>query len=115
MNNVREFPYDRNIRKQLETLRDKLNEIQDALGRGYALIDTLEKNHDEHQDAFDDILEMYANAVGFENVEVGFIEYASRNVTVEQVGDELIFKLEAGSPETEIVFTPWEENNDDTT
>ena len=94
MNKVHEFPLDRNLQKQLDDLRAELEDLYDTLNRGYELMDRLEEKVAKREHWYNDVLERYTNAIGMENVPVGYLEYATKNVKIDMSGTEITFKWE---------------------
>ena len=101
MSNVHEFPAGRSIQRRLDDLRDELEDLYDTLNRGYELLDALETKVSEREAWYNEVLERYTNAIGMENVPVGYLEYATKNVSIDLSGKEITFK--------------WEPENDDET
>ena len=102
MSNVFEFPQDRNLKKELDDLRGQLEDLYGSLNRGYELMDALEHKVAEQEESYNEVLERYTNAIGMENVPVGYLEYATKNVSLDMSGTEITFKWEP------------EENDDET-
>lgn len=94
MSNVHEFPADRAIQRRLNELRDELEDLYEALNRGYELIDTLENKLAKREEWYNEVLERYTNAIGMENVPVGYLEYATKNIKLDMEGAEVTFKWE---------------------
>ena len=84
MSNVHEFPAEKSIQRRLDDLRDELEDLYDTLNRGYELMDKW----------YNEVLERYSNAVGMENIPVGYLEYATKNVSLDTSGPEITFKWE---------------------
>ena len=94
MSNVREFPADRAIQRRLDDLRDELEDLYGTLQQGYELMDKLENKVAEREEWYNEVLERYSNAVGMENIPVGYLEYATKNVSLDTSGPEITFKWE---------------------
>jgi exonuclease VII small subunit len=94
MSNVHEFPGERNIKQRLDDLRDELEDLYDTLNRGYELMDRLETKVAEREQWYNEVLERYTNAIGMDNVPVGYLEYATKNVSIDLQGTEITFKWE---------------------
>ena len=94
MSNVREFPADRAIQRRLNELRDELEDLYGTLQQGYELMDRLENKVAEREEWYNEVLERYSNAVGMENIPVGYLEYATKNVSLDTSGPEITFKWE---------------------
>ena len=107
MKNVFEFPREKAIQKQLEETCDELIEIHDNLGRAYEICDVIEKKLSEVEKVYNRQLLQYVKAVGVENVPVGFLDYASEHISIDMKTGEIKYEP---PEETEIVFTPWEED-----
>jgi hypothetical protein len=101
MSNVHEFPGERNIQRRLDDLRGELEELYSTLNRAYELMDALESQVSEREESYNEVLERYGNAVGMENIPVGYLEYATKNVALDLSNGEVTFK--------------WEPENDDET
>ena len=99
MSNVREFPADRAIQRRLDDLRDELEDLYGTLQQGYELMDKLENKVAEREEWYNEVLERYSNAVGMENIPVGYLEYATKNVSLDTSGPEITFKWEPESEE----------------
>ena len=94
MSNVREFPAERQVKKRLDDLRDELEDLYGTLQQGYDLMDKLENKVAEREEWYNEVLERYGNAVGMENIPVGYLEYATKNVSLDMEGAEIVFKWE---------------------
>lgn len=101
MSNVHEFPGERNIQRRLDDLRNELEDLYSTLNRAYELMDALETQVSEREESYNEVLERYGNAVGMENIPVGYLEYATKNVALDLSNGEVTFK--------------WEPENDDET
>jgi len=101
MSNVHEFPAEKQVKKRLDDLRDELEDLYDTLNRGYELMDKLEEKVAEREEWYNEVLERYGNAVGMDNIPVGYLEYATKNVALDLTEGEIVFK--------------WEPENDDET
>jgi hypothetical protein len=102
MSNVHEFPAERQVKKRLDDLRDELEDLYGTLQQGYELMDKLENKVAEREGWYNEVLERYGNAIGMENIPVGYLEYATKNVSLDMSGAEIVFKWEP------------EENDDET-
>ena len=94
MSNVHEFPAEKSIQRRLNELRDELEDLYDTCNRGYELMDRLETKLAEREEWYNEVLERYTNAVGVENVPVGYLEYATKNISLDLSGTEITFKWE---------------------
>lgn len=101
MSNIHQFPEGARVQKRLDDLKEELADLYDNLNRGYELMDRLEDKVREREAWYNEVLERYANAVGMEHIEVGYLEYATKNVAIDLEGTEITFK--------------WEPENDDET
>jgi len=88
-------------------MRENLEELYDVLNRIYEAVDNLETDIAKTEGSYNEALELYANAVGIENIEVGYLEYATKNLKITENG--IVWEKE---PEMETVFTPWEEEDE---
>ena len=93
-----------------------LRKVHDALKQGYDLLDRLEEECEIAQERFDETLQLYANAVGFNNVEVGMLEYSSKNVDISEDsngGFKMSFKPDDKKEEEfTITWTPLTEEDE---
>jgi len=94
MSNVHEFPAQKSIQRRLDDLRDELEDLYSTLNQGYELMDKLETKVAEREEWYNEVLERYSNAIGMENVPVGYLEYATKNVSIDMSGTEITFKWE---------------------
>ena len=94
MSNVHEFPGERNIQRRLDDLRNELEDLYSTLNRAYELMDALETQVSEREESYNEVLERYGNAVGMENIPVGYLEYATKNVALDLSNGEVAFKWE---------------------
>lgn len=108
MTKILQFPEDRSLRNKLDGMREDLEELYDVLNRIYQAVDNLETDISKTESTYNEVLELYANAVGIENIEVGYLEYATKNLKVSE--DGISWEKEPD----EVVFTPWEEDKDET-
>lgn len=99
MSNVHEFPADRAIQRRLNELRDELEDLYGTLNQGYELMDRLENKVAEREEWYNEVLERYGNAIGMENVPVGYLEYATKNISLDMSGTEITFKWEPDNEE----------------
>lgn len=99
MSNVREFPAERQVKKRLDDLRDELEDLYGTLQQGYELMDKLENKVAEREEWYNEVLERYGNAIGMDNIPVGYLEYATKNVSLDMSGTEITFKWEPESEE----------------
>jgi predicted RNase H-like nuclease (RuvC/YqgF family) len=102
MSNVHEFPQDKQVKKQLDDLKESIEELLDTLNRGYDLVDALESRLATAEESYNDTLERYGNAVGMENIPVGYLEYATKNVSLDMEGAEIVFKWEPENEDEEV-------------
>ena len=89
---ILKFPEDRSLQNRLESLQTELNSVYEALHMAHSLANKLEEEIDKNEYLYDQTLESYANAVGIENIEVGYLEFASRNVVLKD--GELVWEKE---------------------
>lgn len=101
MSNVREFPGERNLKKRLDDLQEELSELYDNLQRCFEIQDKIEDKLATREEWYNEVLERYGNAIGMENIPVGYLEYATKNVALDLTEGEIVFK--------------WEPENDDET
>jgi len=94
---ILKFPEDRALQNRLESLQTELNSVYEALHMAHSLANFLEDAIDKNEYLYDQTLESYANVVGIENIEVGYLEFASRNVVLKD--GELVWEKE---DETEV-------------
>lgn len=94
---ILEFPKERSLQNRLESLQTELSSVYEALHMAHSLANKLEEEIDKNEYLYDQTLESYANAVGIENIEVGYLEFASRNVVLKD--GELVWEKE---DETEV-------------
>jgi DNA anti-recombination protein RmuC len=99
MSNVHEFPADRQLQKKLENLQDELSELYDNLHRCFEILNRIEDTLAEKEDHYNNALERYGHAVGMENIPVGYLEYATKNISLDMEGSEITFKWEPESEE----------------
>lgn len=69
------------LHQQLQEGTEELEELYQQLDRAYKVMNKLEDHVEERQNAYDRRIVEYANEIKPENVEVGFLQYAT-NVAV---------------------------------
>ena len=98
MAKILEFPEDRCLKKNLNGAKDDLKELYKALEICNSTIEQLEQSIDLCEREYDKIFGMYVHAVGIDEVEIGYIEYVSKNMSI---------NIETG----EVVYEGWKEED----
>lgn len=101
MSNVVEFPKSKNLRRQLDEQLEELETIFNAINQGYSLLEQLEEGCTKAEAKFNGLLASYGKAVGVENIELKYLEYASENLTIDIETGEI--RLEITEEENEEV------------
>ncbi len=102
MTKVLQFPADKQLASRLHEMKEKMDEIYDALNRAYELTNAIEEKATILEADYNETLDRYSQAVGVGNVEVGFLEYATKNVTIGLEGNDVVFKWEPDSEDSEV-------------
>lgn len=102
MSNIREFPADRQLEKRLTDLQAELSELYDSLQRCFEIQDKIENQLAMKEEWYNEVLERYGNAIGMENIPVGYLEYATKNVALDLSNGEIVFKWEPDSEDEEL-------------
>jgi hypothetical protein len=102
MSNIREFPADRQLQKRLTDLQAELSELYDSLQRCFEIQDKIENQLAMKEEWYNEVLERYGNAIGMENIPVGYLEYATKNVALDFTNGEVVFKWEPDSEDEEL-------------
>lgn len=98
---ILKFPEEKSLEAQLTDRKADLDELYASLNKAHGLVDAIEEKAAAVEAEYNIHLRRYANAVGgIENVEVGFLEY-STGIGVD---------VDSGK----IVFTPWQEEDNET-
>ena len=102
MSNVSEFPADRQLQKRLTDLQAELSELYESLQRCFEIQDKIENQLAMKEEWYNEVLERYGNAIGMENIPVGYLEYATKNVALDLTNGEIVFKWEPDSEDEEL-------------
>jgi len=98
MSNVLEFPEERSLKKNLEATKKQLAEYYENIKTCYSAIEKLEKEARKSENEYDLLFGKYVRAVGLDNVEIKFLEYASKNIKINietgEISYEEDFKIE---------------------
>ena len=91
MAKILEFPEDRCLKKNLNGAKDDLKELYKALEICNSTIEQLEQSIDLCEREYDKIFGMYVHAVGIDEVEIGYIEYVSKNMSINIETGEVVY------------------------
>ena len=71
-----------------------LVELHNNLSKGYEALGQLEDIIAEREKVYDSVLKRYARAIGVENIPVGLLEFASRNLKVDMITGEITLEYD---------------------
>ena len=98
---ILKFPADKSLQTQLDERKAELDEVYSNLNRAFSLVNKIEEKASALEAEYNIYLRRYAHALGgVDNVEVGYLEYSSG------IGVD----VDSGT----VVFTPWQEEEDET-
>ena len=86
------------LTRELDARVADLQELYDAMKLCYDTIETLEGRIQEQEAAYDKHFAKYVHKVGIDNVQVGYIEYVSGDISVDLNTGEMRY---VGAPEEE--------------
>ena len=102
MGKILKFPDDRCIRKNLDSSKQNLKELYDAIAKCYESIAQLEDIVQNKEKEYDVLFAQYVKARGVEHIEIEYIEYVSGNLQVNVETGEISYEgqeTEETSPE----------------
>ena len=102
MGKVLKFPDDRCIRKNLDSKKDNLKELYDAIAKCYESIAQLEDIVQNKEKEYDLLFAQYVKAKGIEQIEIEYIEFVSGNLQIDIETGEISYEgqeKEEASPE----------------
>jgi len=94
MSKILHFPKDKSLPEQLHTITEELIELHGNLTKGYEALGQLEDIIEEREKVYDSVLKRYARAIGVENIPVGLLEFASRNLKVDIITGEITLEYD---------------------
>ena len=94
MSKILQFPKEKSLPDQLATISEELVELHSNLSKGYAALGQLEDIIAEKEKVFDEVLKRYARAIGVENIPVGLLEFASKNLKVDIITGEITLEYD---------------------
>jgi hypothetical protein len=94
MSKILHFPKNKSLPEQLHTITEELIELHGNLTKGYEALGQLEDIIEEREKVYDAVLKRYAHAIGVENVPIGLLEFASRNLKVDMITGEITLEYD---------------------
>lgn len=94
MSKILHFPKNKSLPDQLNEITEELIELHKNLQKGYEALGQLESIIDEREKVYDSVLKRYARAIGVENIPVGLLEFASRNLKVDIITGEITLEYD---------------------
>ena len=89
MSKILHFPKNKSLPDQLNEITEELIELHRNLQKGYEALEQLENIISEREAVYDKILKRYARAIGVENIPIGLLEFASKNLKVDVITGEI--------------------------
>ena len=94
MSKILHFPKDKSLPEQLHTITEELIELHGNLTKGYEALGQLEDIIEEREKVYDSVLKRYAQAIGVENVPIGLLEFASKNLKVDMITGDITLEYD---------------------
>ena len=94
MSKILHFPKEKSLPDQLSAIMEELVELHNNLSKGYEALGQLEDIIAEREKVYDSVLKRYAHAIGVENVPIGLLEFASRNLKVDIITGEITLEYD---------------------
>ena len=94
MSKILHFPKDKSLPEQLHTITEELIELHGNLTKGYEALGQLENIIEEREKVYDAVLKRYAQAIGVENVPIGLLEFASKNLKVDMITGDITLEYD---------------------
>ena len=92
MGKILKFPDDRCIRKNLDSSKQNLKELYDAIGKCYESIAQLEDIVQNKEKEYDVLFAQYVKARGIDHIEVEYIEFVSGNLQINVETGEISYE-----------------------
>tara|TARA_B100002019_G_scaffold155471_1_gene133916 strand:- start:1358 stop:1681 length:324 start_codon:yes stop_codon:yes gene_type:complete len=94
MSKILHFPNNKSLLHQLQEITEELAELHGNLSKGYEALGQLEDIITEREKVYDAVLKRYAQAIGVENVPIGLLEFASKNLKVDIITGDITLEYD---------------------